>query len=131
MEGRSRSVMESSGITIWGERISLTAASLTSRCPRYTPLPSCRRTHCAISITFELIEPAGPTLSTLRQAIARNLPEKRSCGVATSPPGGSWTTLVLEAVMPSGVKMRRRMKSSQVCPVTAGTICPAARNMMF
>ena len=53
-------------ISIWLVCISAAASSEMSRSPSYSPPPSWSRTHLAICMALELIDPAGPALSMLR-----------------------------------------------------------------
>ena len=99
--------------------------------PPARALSSWKRTHCAMSRTLELMEPAGPMLSMLRYGTARRVSSIFVWGVATSGRPTSALVLELVAVMPSGVKMRSRTRSSQLLPLTCAATCPAVRNMMF
>ena len=69
--------------------------------------------------------PAGALESMSSCGSASSLPESALCGVATSLPLRSAATSVNVCVMPSGVKMRSRTKSSQLFPAIAGISCPA------
>ena len=79
-----------------------------------------------MSLTFETMPPAGPVLSIESRGTTCSFPFSTACGVATSGVELRKATPVPLSVMPSGVRMRSLMKSSQLCPVTAGTISPAA-----
>ena len=63
--------------------------------------------------------------------MARTVSVTSACGVATLSSPLSAVMVVLLAVMPSGWKMRCRMKSSHDMFVVFATTCPAARYMMF
>jgi hypothetical protein len=79
----------------------------------------------------ELIEPAGPALSMLRQSTARTMPSTSACGLARPDRPAICRTEVVLDDMPSGVKIRSRMKSSHVVLATCATSWPAVMYMMF
>jgi hypothetical protein len=70
-------------------------------------------------------------LSELYRATAMALSPRTVCGVAAFASGLIAAALVVAVAMPNGVKMRSRTNASQLWPVTAGTISPAARNRLF
>ena len=80
---------------------------------------------------FELIDPAGPTLSRFRQGIGLTIPFRMLCGVDTSPLAWKSFGLRLLVVMPSGAKIRFRIVSSYPSPDARPTTSPAAMTMMF
>ncbi len=129
--GKSSSSSSSRGMMVWGWCISRTTLSLSRRRPSYSPCPSWSRIHCAISSTFEMMAPAPPRLSKLRQAMGVTSSSILPWGVATSGREGRSRTVVVVSSIPSGVKMRASRKSSHVVSVTASTISPAVRNMTF
>ena len=100
-------------------------AALNSRVVPNMPPFNCRFIHFARSATQVMMAPAGALLSMSSCGSASSLPESALCGVATSLPLVSAVTSVNVLVMPSGVKMRSRTKSSQLLPVIAGINCPA------
>ena len=80
-----------------------------------------------MSMTFELIEPAGAMLSMLRQGMVRDLLVDlcvRGCDIVLA---GSAVMLVLLEDIPSGVKIRSRTKSSQLLPVQRGDDLPGRK----
>ncbi len=58
-------------------------------------------------------------------------PSRSLCGVATFDTPSSWLTEVTVRLIPSGSRNSVRTNSSQLRPVAAGMISPAAMNMMF
>src|SRR5436189_139473 len=92
------------------------------------PAASCVMTHRDMSLTFELMAPAGPELSISVYGIACKCPSTLECGVATLSPARNSLTLVCVDCIPSGPKIRCFTKSSQEDPVTAAATWPAASN---
>ena len=84
-----------------------------------------------MSVTVELIEPAGAMLSMFDHSTAVVLPSSFSCGVATSVMAGSCVTLVTDRLIPRGRKIRSAIRSSHDLAATDSATVPAARNMMF
>ena len=84
-----------------------------------------------MSATFELIEPAGATLSTFRYGSVRSVSWPSMCGVATFGCAASERTLVLLPVIPSGTKIRSCTSASQLVPAAAAAAWPAAMYMRF
>ena len=111
---------------VCADHISLDRAALKRRVFPTAPPFNWRFIHFAKSATQVMMAPAGALLSMSSWGSASSLPESVLCGVATSSPFLSAATPVNVLVMPSGVNMRSRTKSSQLLPVTAGINCPAA-----
>ena len=112
---------------IWPVCVSVRASSEMSRSPSYSPPPSWSRTHWAICMALELIDPAGPALSMSRYGTASNSPSGVfTWGVATLSSRPSGPISVVLRVMPRGRKMRVATKSSQLMPETASMTSPAA-----
>ena len=84
-----------------------------------------------MSSAFELIEPAGAMLSMFRYDRSRTVSSTIWCGWATFACPASAFTDVFDAVMPSGLKIRLAMKSSQDVPAATATLWPAARYITF
>ncbi len=84
-----------------------------------------------MSLTLEMIPPAGAIASQPYQGNDTTTPSRSLCGVATLATPCSWPTEVTVRFMPSGSRNSVRTNSSQLRPVAAGMISPAAMNMMF
>ena len=87
-----------------------------SRLSPTRPESSCAIIHFAMSLAPALMPPAGLVLSLANGAMTRTLPSTGAWVAATLPPlpAAEWCTLL--PVMPSGVRIRRVTKSSQLMP---------------
>src|SRR5512147_1866766 len=120
------------GTIVVGDHISTDRFALNNSLPSAVlPRLSWSNTHLERSLTLEAIAPAGAALSMPCQFTAMTLPSIFECAATWFELARTASVLVTESLMPRGVKMRSRMKSSQDLPVTAGITCPAAMNMIL
>ena len=105
--------------TICGLWSSASPGALRTRVAPITPPPVCSRSQRDMSRALELIDPAGPTASMLRNGISETFASRSWYGFAKSAVRFESSTEKLLAVMPSGVKIRARTRSSQVVPATS------------
>src|SRR5690349_14307127 len=99
---------------VWADHISRLVDAWNRRrsgSAEMRPALSWTMIHLAMSVTLELMAPAGAVLSMTAAGMARNDPSTLECGAATLPPGRNSAALVLLSDMLSGVKIRWRMKS--------------------
>src|SRR5215204_140873 len=75
--------------------------------------------------------PAAALLSRGLNGNETSLSFSLACGYATLSPGLNFLTLVLLAFMPSFLKIRSVMKSSQLLPETFSMTIPATRYMLL
>ncbi len=131
VQGLSSRLRWSTCCRLCGLRVSAITAASTSWLPPKAPSPVWRSSHCAMSRAEELIEPAGAMLSTLSWGMGTIASPARPWGVATFSAATSSAKVVLLRFIPRGLKKRCAMNSSQLRPVTTGTISPAVRNIRF
>ena len=84
-----------------------------------------------MSLTLELIEPAGPIVSMTLNGTSTAVLSLSVYGVAKSPPFCDSLTAKLLFFIPIGSRIRVRITSSHDVPATSALRWPAVRNIRF